>query len=222
MNLLLILLILIGIYLSIYLYNRYYNYSIKDAGNVQIKNDQIQIPKINYDSVTTQENNCKYSDKLIKKYIQLNEQANQANQTNQSNQSNQANKLEDKSPTLNNLHDELTNLVKKSNSNINLTHIDNDSSEYIDGLMKNVNLDVKPPITDNPNCTDGTNKIEKQSTNKNQSSNKKNVIDWYLTVNSECDNFDLVGTNLPIIKKSQLDLLDSSNLVATITDQNNE
>lgn len=145
MNLLIVLLILVGIYISIYIYIRYYNYSIQDAGTVQIKKTNIEVP-------INQEKICKFSDTLIKKYI-------------------------DK------------NYLNKDNSIFTNTQIplQINSSNYIDSLIKNANLDIKIPETDNPNC------IDKKNQNIEQLNKNKNLVDLYLIANSRCknkDNFD--------------------------------
>jgi hypothetical protein len=89
MNLLLILIILISIYIFICLYNRYYNYSIKDTGNFEIKkSNDILIPKINNSSI--KKNTCKYNDILLKKYISINNQTEQSEYPNQPEQLNQS------------------------------------------------------------------------------------------------------------------------------------
>ena len=240
MNLLLLLLILISIYIGLCIYNRYYNYSIQDTNNVEIKKtntEQINIideidkkidDKINekidkkkVEEEINERNNmndiiCKPCDKLINKYINLNK---------------------------NNQQDVIQ--TPQTNHNYPQTNYN-----YIDNLISDAGLDVKIPESDNPNCIGSKNNIQNNLNKKSKFSNK-NLIDWYLIANLECDNkdnFDLVNyddndndndndngdnnsddnddnnfvnttTNSQKIKKN-VNLADSSNLVDSITDIN--
>ena len=159
-----LILILIGIYVAIYLYNRYYNYSIKDVNNIEIsKSYNIHAIEKKSDTIVT-ENNCKNGDLLIKKYIEFNKD-NHDNRNNQYNQDNQLNiKSTEISSQINNLY-------------------------YVDGLIKNVNLDINIPDTDNSNCTDTVNQTNKKNMQKTKQFIKnKNFIDLYLMANSEGEN----------------------------------
>ena len=128
MNLLLLLLILIGIYIINYLYNRYNNYSIQDAGNIKIP--IIENNKDNQNNPNNQDNpyNPNNQDNIILTETQL-------------------------SPQINNFN-------------------------YIDNLIKNVDLDIKIPDIDNPNCVGKNNQIPKLTEKNN------NLINLYLMANS--------------------------------------
>lgn len=180
MNLLLLLLIIIIIIIGIYLHNNYYNYSVQDVGSVEItqsvsKNITENISEEIYNEI---KNNCSRSDKLVNVYLNKNNIYDSDN----------INEL------INDVDMELNTELKtelKTELDTNL----NSSSNYVDILMENSNLNIKIPEQDNSECIDSNNLTT------HAKSKTKKIIDWYLRANSEYDktkynNFELIGDDI--------------------------
>jgi hypothetical protein len=160
MNLLLFLLILIGIYITMYLYDRYYNYSIQNITNYEINNQTMEMAEMaemttNVEDVGIPEiTNTEKTNILVKKYIDLHEKNNI--ETNN-----------DYSIILPESH------ISKSNSLINSNNSDN-SDNSDNSVCKNRNLinwyliaNLENNNTDNFDLT-----------NNNLSNLKKNQLDF--------------------------------------------
>ena len=250
MNLLLLLLILISIYIGLYIYNRYYNYSIQDANNVEIKKTNTE--QINIIDEIDKRIDDKINEKIninIDKKIddKINEKIDKKKVEERNNINDNICKPGDK------LINKYINLNKNNQQDIIQTPQTNHNNpqtnyNYIDNLISDAGLDIKIPESDNPNCIGSKNNIQNNLNKKSKFSNK-NLIDWYLIANLECDNkdnFDLVNyddndngvgdynsddndnddnnlvntiTNSQKIKKN-VNFADSINLVDSITDIN--
>lgn len=133
--------------------------------------------------------------------------------------------------------DKFINAYLHKNNILNLDSEPNYSSDYIDILMADSNLNIEIPTHDNPNCIGSnhlTNQVETKNKDKTQT---KKIIDLYLRANST-NSANTVGGEK--IKLSHFELTDNdliedgdengdedgngddgSNLVNDITDVNN-